>query len=121
MIRNKDTKPELDLRRMVHGLGYRYRLSDRSLPGTPDLVFRRRRKVIFVNGCFWHVHDCKWGAVTPATNTEFWANKRGATVLRDSRKRAELEAMGWQVLTVWECELKNPAPVVARVIEFLGD
>jgi DNA mismatch endonuclease (patch repair protein) len=118
-ISSKNTQPELKLRRQLHAAGYRYRLHSRSLPGKPDLVFGGRRKVIFVNGCFWHVHECKYGQVVPATRPEFWAQKRAATGERDARKNAELEQAGWQVFTVWECELRNFDDAVTRTIEFL--
>jgi DNA mismatch endonuclease (patch repair protein) len=119
-IRSKNTKPEMVLRRSLHAAGYRFRLHRGDLPGKPDLAFPGRRKVIFVNGCFWHSHDCRWGSVTPTTNSEFWSAKRQATVERDARKRRELEALGWQALTVWECELKTPEEVVREVVAFLA-
>ncbi|MGN6186900.1 MAG: very short patch repair endonuclease [Thermoanaerobaculia bacterium] len=119
-IRSKDTKPELRVRRLVHGLGYRYRLHGRDLPGKPDLVFRARRKVIFVHGCYWHMHTCAWGRVTPATNAEFWRNKRLANVARDRRARSSLRALDWQLLVIWECEVRDENKVRARVQEFLG-
>jgi len=118
-IRSGDTLPERFLRRRLHGLGYRYRLHGQALPGKPDLVFAARRQVIFVNGCFWHMHTCKYGLVTPKTNAEFWQNKRTATVARDSRKTAELEALGWRVFTVWECELRKGGDGVERAVAFL--
>ena len=118
-IRSGDTKPELLLRRALHAKGIRYRIHSADLPGKPDLVSSGRRKVIFVNGCFWHVHDCKYGQVVPATRPEFWAQKRAATVERDARKNAELEQLGWQVHNVWECELRNLDKAVAGAAEFL--
>lgn len=118
-IRAADTKPELILRRMLHSHGYRYRLHLKTLPGKPDVAFTRRRKVIFVNGCFWHSHDCRWGQVFPVINAAFWADKRGRTVERDETNRAELIALGWSVLTIWECELKYPDRIFERVCDFL--
>ncbi|WP_167043527.1 very short patch repair endonuclease [Salinibacterium sp. ZJ454] len=118
-IRSKNTKPELLLRSLLHAQGYRYRLHVRNLPGTPDLVFAGRRKAIFVNGCFWHLHSCRLGQVRPRTNESFWETKRQSTVKRDVRQTSRLEEEGWRVLTVWECELKNPAAVLARVQAFL--
>lgn len=118
-IRSKDTKPELRLRRMLHGAGYRYRLHDRKLPGRPDLVFAGRRKVIFVHGCFWHGHECPVGARLPKTNTEFWAGKRRRNQERDAMQRKLLEDMGWGVLVVWECEVKASSGVSATWSEFL--
>src|SRR5262245_15857477 len=103
-IRGRDTKPEMAVRRLVHRMRLRDRLHGRRLPGHPDLVFASRRKVIFVHGCFWHLHDCRLGAATPTTNATFWAEKRTATARRDARVRSELERAGWRVIVVWECE-----------------
>jgi len=118
-IRSSNTQPEVQLRRALHARGFRYVLHRKDLPGRPDLTFPSRRKVIFVNGCFWHLHECKYGQVFPATRPEFWAQKRSATVARDARKSSELEELGWSVLTVWECELRDLDRTVANVIEFL--
>jgi DNA mismatch endonuclease (patch repair protein) len=107
-IRGKDTKPEMLVRHYLHAHGLRYRLHDKSLPGTPDLVLPRYRTVIFVHGCFWHAHEgCRY-YVVPKTRTEFWLNKIGRNVANDFRQQAELRAQGWRVLTVWECELRPP-------------
>jgi len=119
-IRSKDTKPELRVRRLVHSLGFRYRLHARELPGRPDLVFRRRRKVIFVHGCYWHVHDCPLGRVAPATNAEFWRNKRQGNVDRDARNLAALAEGGWDVLVIWQCELADASALTQRIRNFLG-
>lgn len=105
-IRGTDTKPEMILRRGLHALGLRYRLHSRQLPGKPDLVFPGRRAVIFVDGCFWHGHDChlfKW----PKTRVDFWRIKIGGNIVRDEKVRAALAADGWRVLDVWECTLKG--------------
>lgn len=105
-IRSKDTKPEMFLRRTLHALGFRYRLNGCGLPGKPDLVFPSRKIVIFVHGCFWHKHECKlfkW----PSSNTEFWKVKIEKNAERDAKIQIKLEEMGWKVLNVWECELKN--------------
>ena len=110
-IRGKDTKPEIVVRTALHALGYRFRLHRRDLPGTPDIVLPKYRTVIFVHGCFWHSHDCRYGRVTPATRSEFWSEKRAGTVERDQRKIRTLEAKGWQVLTIWECETREPGAV----------
>ncbi|MET3366877.1 very short patch repair endonuclease [Arthrobacter sp. M2012083] len=122
-IRGKNTKPELLVRRLLHAKGYRYRLHGKagtaSLPGRPDLVFAGRRKVIFVNGCFWHFHDCKAGQHAPAANAEFWEAKRMRTRERDALQREQLEAAGWKVHTVWECQLKDRSRLEDRLIEFL--
>ena len=119
-IRPKDTKPELALRHMIHALGYRYRLHDHNLCGRPDLVFPRRRKVILLHGCFWHRHDCPKGRSTPASKIDFWLAKFNATKERDARNKKALKRAGWDVLTIWECELKEMARVRVRVTQFLG-
>ncbi|MCW2135060.1 very short patch repair endonuclease [Arthrobacter sp. VKM Ac-2550] len=126
-IRGKNTKPELIVRRLLHARGYRYRLhgsaAGAKLPGRPDLVFPGRRKVIFVNGCFWHAHSCKVGQHEPKSNTEFWQAKRSRTAARDEAQRQELHAAGWDVLTVWECEFKKSSDLGSleeRLIGFLG-
>jgi DNA mismatch endonuclease (patch repair protein) len=121
-IRSKDTTPERVVRSLVHGLGFRFRLHVRGLPGRPDLVFPRLRKVIFVHGCFWHLHRCREGQVRPKTNARFWADKRAANRERDRRNIRRLRAAGWQVLVIWECWLKEPeANVLPRVSSFLNE
>jgi DNA mismatch endonuclease (patch repair protein) len=120
-IRGADTKPERIVRSLAHRLGYRFRLHRRDLPGKPDLVFPSRRKVILVHGCFWHVHECPYGRVKPATNSGFWANKRGQNTARDQRNMAALEAAGWSVLVVWECETRKPEPLARALREFLDE
>jgi len=105
-IKGKDTKPELLVRKALHARGFRYKLHDKNLPGKPDLVFPKYKAVIQINGCFWHKHDChifKW----PKSKQEFWRNKILGNVERDKRKLAEIEGMGWRVLTVWECCFKG--------------
>ena len=118
-IRNKNTKPEMVVRRAVHRLGYRYVLHERKLPGHPDLVFPSRKKAMFIHGCFWHLHTCRYGLVVPATNAEFWKNKRGGNAARDARNIVALRKLGWKVLVVWECELQNLDVLAARVQRFL--
>jgi DNA mismatch endonuclease (patch repair protein) len=106
-IRGADTKPEMIIRRGLHARGFRFRLHDRKLPGRPDLVFPRFAAVVFVNGCFWHGHDCalfKW----PKTREEFWREKIEGNRRRDTRSAEMLLAAGWRVATVWECALKGP-------------
>lgn len=106
-IRSRDTRPELRVRRAAHRLGLRFRLHRRDLPGTPDLVFPGRRKAVFVHGCFWHSHSgCKY-AYKPKSNVEFWQNKIQKNVDRDIRAKRELEAGGWDVIVIWECETKD--------------
>lgn len=118
-IRGRDTKPELRLRRLLHASGYRFRLQRRDLPGRPDIVFPGRRKAIFVHGCFWHQHGCR-NSVLPKARAEWWAEKLERNVARDAAAVAGLEALGWQVLTVWECEATDEAQVLQTVQRFLG-
>jgi DNA mismatch endonuclease (patch repair protein) len=119
-VRGKDTKPELVVRKIAWSLGARYRLHVKRLPGRPDLVFASRRKAIFVNGCFWHRHQGCRLSTTPKTNTSFWNEKFKANVARDRRNIAELEAAGWSVLTIWQCETKDLPELHKRLSEFLG-
>jgi DNA mismatch endonuclease (patch repair protein) len=106
-IRSKDMKPEMAVRRLIHRMGYRYRLHRHNLPGRPDLVFPGPRKVIFVHGCFWHQHPrCKL-AHAPQSNLEYWRPKLARTRKRDRENRAALKAAGWDVLVVWECEIRR--------------
>lgn len=123
-VRGKDTKPELLVRRLVHSLGYRYRLHRRDLPGRPDLVFPARQKVIFVHGCFWHRHRarrCRLARL-PKTRLEFWEPKLEANRLRDLRAYAALRKAGWKILVVWECGLSNKEQLENKLRRFLeGD
>lgn len=118
-IRGRDTKPEMRLRRLLHGLGYRFRVQRRDLPGRPDLVFPGRRKAIFVHGCFWHRHGCR-NSVLPKSRAEWWEEKLNRNVARDRAAAAELEMLGWSVLAVWECEAKDEAAVRCSIQRFLG-
>jgi DNA mismatch endonuclease (patch repair protein) len=119
-IRSKDTIPELTLRKLVHRLGYRFRLHGRDLPGKPDLVFSSRRKVIFVHGCFWHQHSgCAEGRV-PASRREYWEPKLKKNQLRDAENQERLKEEGWGVLTVWECSLRELKPLGSKIRRFLG-
>jgi DNA mismatch endonuclease (patch repair protein) len=122
-IKAANTGPEMTVRRMVHAMGFRYRLHLRSLPGTPDLVFPRLRKVVFVHGCFWHQHQkasCKL-ARTPKSRLDFWEPKLEANRVRDSKNRRLLKKNDWRVLEIWECELKNLRTVERRLRYFLED
>jgi len=118
-IRYRDTRPEMMVRSIVHRLGYRYRLHKSDLPGKPDVVLVRHKKIIDVYGCFFHMHNCKYGNVTPATNTEFWQTKRQSNVKRDLRNRKLLNDHGWQVLIVWECETRKAGQLERKLITFL--
>jgi DNA mismatch endonuclease, patch repair protein len=114
-------KPEMTVRRLVHSLGFRYRLHRKDLPGKPDLVFGPRKKAIFVNGCFWHQHsdpNCVDGRL-PKSRTEYWDVKLAKNVERDRQNRSALEAAGWEVFTVWECETKRPG-LVDKLSHFLS-
>lgn len=113
-IRGRDTGPELMLRSLLHRAGFRFRLHAKQLPGRPDIILPRYRTAIFVHGCFWHRHPGCRNATTPSTRREFWQAKFDGNISRDARNQAELEAAGWTVLTVWECELKADAEGVAR-------
>src|SRR6185437_2609878 len=106
-IKGRDTKPEMRARQLLHAMGFRYRLHVKDLPGKPDLVFPRAKAVLFVHGCFWHMHRCKYGKPVPATNTTFWAEKRRSNVERDKRNRATLKADGWRVFEIWECQTRD--------------
>lgn len=106
-VKSRDTKPEMVVRRAAHALGYRFRLHRKDLPGSPDLAFPRFKKAIFVHGCFWHGHDCARGARKPKTNAAYWEQKIARNKARDARVRGELAALGWESLTIWECELKR--------------
>lgn len=117
-IRAKHTKPEMLVRRMVHGMGFRYRLHRKDLPGKPDMVFGPRRKVIFVHGCFWHLHECRDGRI-PSSRRDYWEPKLRRNAERDAEQLAALQAAGWQVLTVWECETKDRAALENRLADFL--
>lgn len=114
-IRGKNTKPELLTRSMLHRAGYRFSLHRKDLPGKPDIVLRKYKTVIFVHGCFWHRHkNCKI-ASTPKSNTEFWEAKFERNVSNDRKHKRTLKKLGWKVIVVWECELKNPGKVMARL------
>jgi DNA mismatch endonuclease (patch repair protein) len=118
-VGGKDTKPEMTVRRIVHAMGYRYRLHRRGLPGTPDLVFGSQSKIIFVHGCFWHRHARCPRTTTPKTRTKFWQSKFDANVNRDVRNIKALHSTGWKVLVVWECEANDLSAVRRRLKSFL--
>lgn len=118
-IRSCDTRPEMIVRSIVHGLGFRYRLHKKDLPGKPDLVLVRYRKIIDVHGCFFHMHNCPYGKVVPATNAEFWRIKRESNLKRDRRNVKLLKKSGWQVLIVWECQTRHPEALARTLSNFL--
>lgn len=121
-IRGRDTQPEKIVRSLLHRIGYRYRLHCADLPGKPDLVFPKRRKILFIHGCFWHMHHCKYGKVAPATNAEFWRTKRRSNAARDKKTLAALRRAGWKAYVVWECQIKNrdADALRERLVQFLG-
>jgi DNA mismatch endonuclease, patch repair protein len=120
-VKSKDTTPEMIVRRLVHSLGYRYRLHRRDLPGCPDLVFGPRRKIIFVHGCFWHQHDCPRGARSPKSNQDYWVPKLQRNRCRDEENLILLAELNWRVLVIWECETKDRKALGARINLFLEE
>jgi len=118
-VRSRDTTPEKFVRSLLHRLGYRFRLHRKDLPGCPDIVLPRHRAVVFVHGCFWHAHRCKAGDRLPATNTEFWRNKRNENVIRDRAAIGRLRRLGWRILVVWECETNDAVAIAGKVKRFL--
>ena len=119
-VHSKDTRPEMAVRSLVHGMGFRYALHRRDLPGNPDLVFPARDRVIFVHGCFWHGHSCRAGRNRPSSNTAYWTAKLERNCNRDAANLRRLRSLGWRVLVIWECELKNPARLRARIERFFA-
>jgi DNA mismatch endonuclease, patch repair protein len=119
-IKGRNTAPELIVRRVLAEQGFHYRLHAKSLPGHPDICFRKLRKVIFVHGCFWHRHTCTRGRSNPATNVDFWAKKFRKNVARDREALHSLKALGWKCLVVWECESKDRIRLTARLKRFLS-
>jgi DNA mismatch endonuclease (patch repair protein) len=121
LVRARDTKPEQHIRSLLHRSGYRYRLYVRELPGTPDLVFPSRRKVIFVHGCFWHRHKCKLGDRLPKSHVMFWQTKLEANRRRDARNRRRLKKEGWGLIVVWECQIQGWSDdrILKKLISFI--
>ena len=121
-IHGRDTRPEMVVRRMLHGMGYRYRLHRGDLPGKPDIVFGKRKKAIFVHGCFWHRHDdpaCRLARL-PKSKLDFWLPKLSANAERDVRHQEQLRRLGWNVLVVWECELRQSEQLENKLRRFVG-
>lgn len=122
LVRSKDTKPELKVRRLVHSLGFRYRLHNTKLPGKPDLVFGGRRKIIFVNGCFWHRHGRRCPLTRlPKSKLDFWRMKLEQNRTRDRKNYRSLRARGWDILVLWECELGNVECLTEKITAFLSE
>lgn len=118
-VKSKDTKPELVVRRLLHRLGYRFRLHRKDLPGRPDIVLPRHRKAIFVHGCFWHRHGCSKGQL-PKSRLDYWLPKLEGNVNRDRTKIEQIESLGWAVLVIWQCETKDLDQLAARLEAFVG-
>lgn len=116
-IGQRDTKPEVKVRSLLHRGGFRFRKNVNTLPGKPDIVMPKYRLVIFVHGCFWHRHDCRKGNSTPTSRREFWQKKFQANVSRDCSNFEKLDALGWKVFVIWECELNNTDCVMGRLVE----
>jgi DNA mismatch endonuclease (patch repair protein) len=118
-IRKTDTKPEMTVRRLIHRLGYRYRLHRSDLPGTPDLVFPALKKIVLVHGCFWHRHDCALGSKQPMHRREYWLPKLTRNRQRDALNEAALRALGFDLLVIWECQIRDHIALEKRVTSFL--
>lgn len=119
LIRSRDTRPEIAVRRLVHGMGYRYRLHSKELPGKPDLVFKAKRKIIFVHGCFWHLHRNCSKCRPPKSRLDYWTPKLQRNAMRDKQVRKQLRNMGWTSLVVWECQLTDTERLAGRIARFL--
>lgn len=119
-IRSTNTKPELIVRQLLHRMGYRFRIHHRDLPGSPDIVFTKRKRAIFVHGCFWHQHDGCKAAHIPETGKDYWTAKFDRNKARDLRKETDIRALGWTPIIVWECETRNPNVLGERLQQLLG-
>jgi DNA mismatch endonuclease, patch repair protein len=120
-IKGRNTKPEVLVRSYIHKMGFRFRLDGRGLPGKPDIVLPRHKKVVFVHGCFWHGHKGCKRSKRPSTNEEFWNRKLDLNMERDKRFQGELRLLGWRYLVIWECGLKKPEKVAAKLERFLNE
>ena len=118
-IRKTDSAPELLVRQILHRLGYRFRLYRKDLPGCPDIVLPKYKKIIFVHGCWWHRHNCHLGRRTPKSRTKYWLPKLAANKKRDKENRSKLLKLGWKILVVWECQIKKPERITDKIISFL--
>lgn len=119
-VKSKDTEPELKVRSLIHRLGYRFRLHRKDIPGTPDIAFPGRRKVIFIHGCFWHGHPCKRGDRIPRNNREYWEKKIERNQQRDIANMNALRQLRWRVLVIWECEINQSQNLAKKLVDFLG-
>lgn len=119
-VKNRNTAPEIQVRKILHRLGYRFRLHRRDLPGSPDIVLPRHKKVIFVHGCFWHSHDCPRGK-RPSTRQEFWNTKLDKNQKRDASNQYELQKLGWEYLIIWDCEINDKNALIGKLIAFLDN
>lgn len=119
-VRGKNTSTELTVRKLIYSLGYRYHLHDKNLPGKPDIVFRGRKKVIFVNGCFWYYHQCKIGN-PPKSRLDYWLPKLEKNKIRDQRNHEEITNLGWDYLVIWQCELKDTDKLKNKIKSFLDE
>jgi DNA mismatch endonuclease (patch repair protein) len=119
-VPSANTRPEVLVRKLLHRMGYRFRLHADDLPGKPDIVFRTRRKVVFIHGCFWHGHSCERDR-RPSTNSDYWSGKARGNRRRDRGVQTDLKRAGWNVFVVWECALRNPEDVLTALKAFLGD
>lgn len=120
-VRGRDTGPEMTVRRMIHAMGFRFRLHRKDLPGRPDIVLPGRRKIVFVHGCFWHGHAGCPRSRRPETNKEFWDRKIDGNIKRDKKIKAELKRLGWKALVVWECRTRTPDDLMKILERFLYD
>jgi DNA mismatch endonuclease (patch repair protein) len=118
-VKGRDTAPEMTVRRLVHRMGYRFRLHRKDLPGKPDIVLPGRHKVVFVHGCFWHGHSCLRGAREPKSNARYWHDKIDRNRTRDSHCLEQLQNLGWKTLVIWECQLKSEARLTTHIRRFL--
>lgn len=119
-VRGTDTTPEMQVRKLVHSMGYRYALHVKHLPGKPDIVLVSRRKIIFVHGCFWHSHRCSHGSISPSTNSEYWSRKREQNARRDREHIGSLRKQGWKVLVIWECMTRDSELLSVKLSRFLA-
>lgn len=119
-VGGKNTGPEIKVRKLLHSMGYRFRLQRKDLPGKPDIVLPKYKTIIFVHGCFWHGHDCKMGKNRPKSNSEYWENKINNNIDRDKKNISLLNNYGWNVLIVWECQIRNTEKLKNIILLFLG-